>query len=442
MLAALLLCACGTEESVSADMPEAVSSDEAPPELELLKAQNAGIIENSLKYFSAGVDTEDVPILELVAAFGGINAVPVYDDTEFEYFPDGEDAFKDMLESLRGAGDYIFMEYFVIDTGTVWDEFHEILKEKAAEGVDVRILVDGWAVQWTLPVDFVQQLNEEGIKTFVSSPISSGSDIVSVIRDHRKILVVDGKCAYTGGMNLADEYANRIDKYGYWKDNTIKLKGECVKSYVLMFLQMWELFGEETEYERYLEACERLEGGGDLCMPFCDGPLDDVGVGREVYMNILRNSKEEVRITVPYFVPDDEFEALLLKTAKRGVKITLILPGIQDKPIVQKAARTYFRELTDAGISVYEYTPGFIHQKVMVSDGCRCSVGTVNLDNRSFVGQYECGVYFYSPELAAQLNEDIDAIISVSTLMTPEIMDEMGIKDGDSTKVRNLSNVL
>ncbi|MCR4792830.1 MAG: phosphatidylserine/phosphatidylglycerophosphate/cardiolipin synthase family protein [Lachnospiraceae bacterium] len=450
MAAVMFLCACSSDSGNVGEVPEqtlATDVDDADETVrpasnvwidsgrepagsatidELINA-NEEIILNSRSHFTAGISCDDEPMLELSSFLSQVNASPVYDDTRFEYFADGEEAFQSMLESLRSAEDYIFMEYFIINSGSVWDDFHEILKKKASEGVEVRILVDGWAVQWFLPHDFLDTMEAEGIRTYVTAPLTRGSDILSLMRDHRKILVVDGKCAYTGGVNLSDEYANRITKFGHWKDNAIRLEGECVKSFVLMFLQMWELFGEETDYDRYLSCCERLDPGNDLCIPYCDTPLDDQLSGREVYMNMLRNSEKQVFITVPYFTPDDEFLDLMISTAERGVHITLILPGIPDRAVVLLAARSYYRRLVAAGIDVYEYSPGFIHQKVCVCDGCRCSVGSVNLDNRSLNGQYECGVYMYSEDLAECILSDIEDVISVSTQMTDEVMDEMGI---------------
>ncbi len=396
-----------------------------------LAERNAEIISASTTCFEAGVICEDKPLSELADVLSEVNASPVYSDTVFCYFSDGEEAYQDMLEAIREARDYIFLEYFLIDDGSVWDEFEEALAAKVKEGVEVRILVDGIAIQSYLPRDFIDNVESEGISIYIASPITRGQDYLSLMRDHRKMLVVDGKVVYTGGINIADEYANRIEKHGHWKDNAIRLEGECVKSFVLMFLQMWELFGEETEYDRYLSACEKNDDNGTYCMPYFDSALDEVLVGREVYRNILENSEEEVRITTPYFTPDDELLELIKETASRGVHVTMVFPGIPDRAILLVAARTYYGELAEAGVDIYEYTPGFLHQKVFVCDGCRCSVGSVNLDNRSLDGQYECGIYMYSEELAEELNRDIDNIIAVSRHVTGEILEEIGISGSE-----------
>ncbi len=448
----LFICSCsdGVSETGDAEIPEEdviVSENESTDDetavrsLEELIEDNRLIIEGSTNGFEAGTECEDEQINEIASFLSEENASPVYSDTEFTYYPLGENAFEAIEEKLRAAEDYVFIEFFIVKEGSLWDEIHEILLEKISQGVEVRMLVDGYSARWFLPEDFSENLRQEGIKIYTASPINGGSDIMSVMKDHRKMVIVDGKCVFTGGVNLADEYVNRIDLYGHWKDNAILLEGECVKSFVLMFLQMWELFGEETEYDRYLTSCEKHESTGDYCLPYFDTPLDDQLTGREVYMSILRNSTEEVSIAVPYYVPDDEFEELMIETAERGVHITILLPGIQDWPIVQLAARTYYRKLVAAGVDVYEYTPGFVHQKVFICDGCRCTVGSVNLDHRSLDGQYECGVYMYSPDFAKVLDDDFKDMLSVSTHMTTELMDELEIEDGDGSKLREFAKM-
>ncbi len=439
----LLLASCAEtipDEAVE-EIPEenlTPESEDADIRYEMLCGQNRDIIDKSLKQCLPGADYSDIPVSEITSYLSATNVSTVYSDTEFTYYPEGEEALNAMIGSIRSANDYIFIEFFIIKEGTLWDEFFEILKEKAEAGVEVRILVDGYSARWFLPEDFLQKLEDAGIHSYVTAPILNG-DVFTEMRDHRKIVIVDGKCVFTGGVNLADEYANIISLYGYWKDNAIRLEGGCVRSFILMFLQMWELYGEKTEYERYLSACEDLCENDNLCIPYCDGPLDDDRVGREIYMNLLRNSKEEVRIAVPYFVPDEEFIELMNETAERGVHITLVLPGTPDWPIVQLAGRTYYRELTDVGIDIYEYTPGFIHQKVFICDGYRCTVGSVNLDNRSLDGQFECGIYMCSRELADELNRDYDNILSVSTHMTESVMDELCIDYGDKLGLRGVA---
>ena len=443
----LFLCACSPESVSTEEQPDetdpkysdtaremwiAVSEQGAVRQsVSELSDKNTSIILESTMGFNAGAVCDDKPLLELMNIFSEVNASPIYSDTGFDYFSDGEEAYQDMLASIRNAVDYIFLEYFLIDDGSVWDEFEEALAEKVREGVEVRILVDGIAIQSYLPKDFIGKLESEGIAIHITSPITRGQDYLSLMRDHRKMLVIDGKIVYTGGINIADEYANRIVKAGHWKDNAIRLEGECVKSFVLMFLQMWELFGEETEYDRYLACCEKNDDNGTYCMPYFDSALDDVLVGREVYRSILENSEEEVRITTPYFTPDDELLELIKATALRGVHVTMVLPGIPDRAILLVAARTYYSELSEAGVDIYEYTPGFLHQKVFVCDGCRCSVGSVNLDNRSLDGQYECGIYMYSEELADELNHDIDNIIAVSRHITGEIIEGLELAEPD-----------
>ena len=256
-------------------------------------------------------------------------------------------------------------------------------------------MYDGMCEMSTLPVDYWKLLNAEGIKAKAFSPIRPVVSSHYNYRDHRKILVIDGKVAFNGGVNLADEYINRRERFGHWKDTAILLRGPAVKSFTLMFLQMWYVGAENPDYESFLVEAEPVPEAKGYVMPYCDSPLDKEKVGETVYMDILNRATDYVHIMSPYLILDGELETALCFAAKRGVDVKLILPGIPDKKVPYDLAKTHYTHLTEAGVKIYEYTPGFVHAKVFVSDGIKATVGTINLDYRSLYHHFECATYLY-----------------------------------------------
>lgn len=255
---------------------------------------------------------------------------PLYANTETKFFPQGEDKFAALLEELQKAEKFIFLEYFIIDEGYMWGSILKILADKAAQGVDVRVLYDGMLEISTLPWDYPRRLEKLGIRCKAFAPIQPFLSTHYNYRDHRKILVIDGKVAFTGGVNLADEYINRKERFGHWKDTAILLRGEAVQSFTLMFLQMWNLTEKEPRWDEALLPSPPVEAEGYV-MPYCDCPLDDYKVGESVYMDILNRAKDYVHIMTPYLILDNEMETALKFAAQRGVDVKLILPGIPDK---------------------------------------------------------------------------------------------------------------
>ena len=256
---------------------------------------------------------------------------PLYANTETKFFPQGEDKFAALLEELQKAEKFIFLEYFIIDEGYMWGSILKILADKAAQGVDVRVLYDGMLEISTLPWDYPRRLEKLGIRCKAFAPIQPFLSTHYNYRDHRKILVIDGKVAFTGGVNLADEYINRKERFGHWKDTAILLRGEAVQSFTLMFLQMWNLTEKEPRWDEALLPSPPVEAEGYV-MPYCDCPLDDYKVGESVYMDILNRAKDYVHIMTPYLILDNEMETALKFAAQRGVDVKLILPGIPDRP--------------------------------------------------------------------------------------------------------------
>ena len=344
---------------------------------------------------------------------------PLYANTETKFFPQGEDKFAALLEELQKAEKFIFLEYFIIDEGYMWGSILKILADKAAQGVDVRVLYDGMLEISTLPWDYPRRLGKLGIRCKAFAPIQPFLSTHYNYRDHRKILVIDGKVAFTGGVNLADEYINRKERFGHWKDTAILLRGEAVQSFTLMFLQMWNLTEKEPRWDEALLPSPPVEAEGYV-MPYCDCPLDDYKVGESVYMDILNRAKDYVHIMTPYLILDNEMETALKFAAQRGVDVKLILPGIPDKKLVYMITRSYYQQLHRAGVKIYEYRPGFLHAKTIVSDDDTAVVGTINMDFRSFFLHFECATCFYNSSVVAAVKQDIMETINVSRRIDDE----------------------
>lgn len=346
---------------------------------------------------------------------------PVYDKTKVTYFSLGEKKFKAMLEELERAEKYIFMEYFIVEEGYMWGRILDVLTRKAKAGVEVRVMYDGMCEISTLPPNYWKLLEAEGIHAKAFSSIKPVVSSHYNYRDHRKILVIDGKVAFNGGVNLADEYINRRERFGHWKDTAIMLKGPAAKSFTLMFLQMWNIGADAPDYEQWLSlpGCEESDAKGYV-MPYCDSPLDKYKAGEAVYMDFLYRATDYVHIMSPYLILDDELETALCFAAQRGVDVKLILPGIPDKKFAYSLAKTHYRALHEAGVRIYEYTPGFVHAKVFVSDDIRAIVGTINLDYRSLYHHFECATYLYRTDCIADIEKDFQDTLAKCREVTDE----------------------
>lgn len=346
---------------------------------------------------------------------------PVYNRTSSVYFPTGNDKFIAMLEALEKAKHFIFLEYFIIQEGEMWGRILEVLARKAAEGVEVRVLYDGTNTLTKVPFDYDKRLESLGIKCKIHAPISPFISTHYNYRDHRKILVIDGHTAFNGGINLADEYININSKFGYWKDTAVMLKGDAVKSFTLMFLQLWNIDEKDPKFDQYLDATNQLfELQPGFVIPYGDEPLDDDKVGQSVYIDILNRAKQYVHIMTPYLILDGEMENALKFAARRGVKVRIIMPGIADKQSAYALAKTYYASLMSAGVEIFEYTPGFIHAKVFVSDDHTAVVGTINLDYRSLYHHFECGTLLYKTDSIRTIEEDFQDTLAASHLVTLE----------------------
>lgn len=336
---------------------------------------------------------------------------PVCQNTSVRYFPLGDAMFPEFKQQLKNARKFIFMEYFIIERGKMWGEILEILEEKAAQGVEVRVMYDGMCCMMLLPYHYPQVLEKKGIRCKMFSPIKPTLSTHQNNRDHRKICVIDGHTAFTGGINLADEYINAVERFGHWKDTAVMLQGEGVQSFTMMFLQMWNITERQKEsYGKYIYPGEELLNDAKpelgFVIPYGDSPLDGENVGERVYMDIINQARDYVHMMTPYLILDNEMVTALTFAAKRGVDTVLMMPHIPDKKYAYLLARSYYPELIEAGVKIYEYTPGFVHAKVFVSDDETAVVGTINLDFRSLYLHFECGVWIHKNPVVDAIEED------------------------------------
>lgn len=344
----------------------------------------------------------------------GSAGYPTAKNTTVRYYRVGEEMYADLLPELEKAEKFIFLEYFIIRPGEMWDGVLEILKRKAAAGVDVRIIYDDMGCIDILPANYNATLEGWGIRTMAFNRFVPAVSLVMNNRDHRKITVIDGKVGFTGGINISDEYINVKERFGHWKDTGLMLKGPGVFNLTLMFLEMWNAFNKDGDgYAEFtpdsFEECGSADDG--YVLSFSDNPLDNESVGESVYTDMLYQAKNYIYITTPYLAIDSELQTALCMAAKRGVDVRMITPGIPDKKLVYRLTRSYYPTLLRAGVKIYEYTPGFIHAKSFVCDDKLCVVGTINMDYRSLYLHFECGTLMYNnPEIKQVKKDDLDTM--------------------------------
>lgn len=342
-----------------------------------------------------------------------LSGSPVYENTKCEYYSTGESAFEALKSDLEAAESFIFMEFFIINTKhSIWHEILDILKRKSEDGIEVRIVYDGMGSGPHMPKNYADTLKSFGIKCRVFSPIMPLLSTYQNNRDHRKICVIDGKIAYTGGINIADEYVNRINRFGYWKDDAVRFFGDAVAGFTALFLEIWNIETPDgfDNYESYINAAKgacQINNGGYI-VPFGDNPIDDYPVGKRAYIDNLSNAHDHVYIATPYLVIDNEMFEALRFAAQKGIKVKIIMPHHPDKAYAFWLAHIYYTELVNAGIEMYEFMPGFLHSKLSVVDGKRAIVGTVNHDYRSMYLHYECGAYMLDVPEIADIEKDFE----------------------------------
>lgn len=348
---------------------------------------------------------------------------PIWGNTQTTYYPSGEELYQAMLLELEAAKHFIFMEYFIIEKGVMWDSILNILTRKATEGLDVRLIYDDVGCLYRLPSDYPDQMEQLGIKCIAFNAFVPILSLAVNNRDHRKITVIDGHTAFTGGANIADEYINVVSRYGHWKDSGIRLKGEAVWNFTIMFLEMWEAFywneeaAEDFNPHKYHPEPFKADG---YVQPFADTPLDDEPVGESIYIDILNQAQSYVYIFTPYLVIDDELKLALGLAAKRGVDVRLVTPAVPESFMTSRLTRSNYSPLLRAGVRIYEYTPGLIHSKSFVSDDKLAVVGTINMDYRSLYLHFECGTYLYKTSSVMDIKKDAVDTIKISREITLE----------------------
>ncbi len=351
---------------------------------------------------------------------------PIWNKTDTEFLTPGEKYHERLLDELKKAEKYIFMEYFIVEEGKMWDSILDVLKQKAAEGVEVRMMYDDIGCFFLLPQNYREQLEAAGIKCRVFNPFTPFLTVLQNNRDHRKICVIDGKVAFTGGVNLADEYINARQRFGHWKDSGIVLDGDAAWSFTVMFLQMWRLAAIRDEapedWQKYLPAEDPFERRPrcGYVQPYADSPMDFDNVGEHVYLQMIGNAKKYLYINTPYLIIDDSMVSALTLAAKSGVDVRIITPHRWDKRFVHMTTRSYYRDLIRAGVRVYEYSNGFLHSKTFVADDESATVGTTNLDFRSLYLHFECGVWMSGTPAVAEIKEDFLRTLEMSEEMTEE----------------------
>lgn len=367
------------------------------------------------------LETRNKGLFNLASYTEKAGGFPLYENSPTKYFPIGEEAFEEMLIQLEKAEKFIFMEYFIIDEGYMWGRILKVLSDKAKAGVEVRLLYDGTCEFSLLPHNYPKLLKDLGISCKMFAPLRPFLSTHYNYRDHRKITVVDGRVAFTGGINLADEYINRREVYGHWKDTAIMVEGIAVNSFTLMFLQMWNINEDKRTYmtDKY-QAHLPDEITKGYVLPFGDCPLDNDKVGQMVYMDILNRAENYVHIMTPYLIPDGEMLTSMEFAAKRGIDVKILLPHIPDKNLVFAQTRSYYKSLIEAGVKIYEYTPGFVHAKSFVSDDKKAVVGTINIDYRSLYHHFECGVYIEGVSTVLDIENDFNETLKKSQNVTLE----------------------
>lgn len=343
---------------------------------------------------------------------------PIYKNTETKYFPSGETYFEAVLKEISKAQRFVFMEFFIVESGVMLDKMLEILKKKVAEGIEVRLMYDDFGTIAKLPKDFNRQLEAMGIRVCVFNKVKPFMHAFLNYRDHRKILIVDGNVAFTGGINIADEYINEVERFGHWKDTGLMLKGEAVTKMTEIFLQLWHFSNNETkvDYKDYA-ATIKCESDG-FVQPFADGPLSDEQTAELCYMGLINSASKAVYITTPYLILDNEMTTALCHAAISGVDVRIITPHIPDKKLVFAVTKSNYRALLEAGCKVYEYTPGFIHAKSLIADSKTCVLGTVNFDFRSFYLHFENSVLAYKSKCVEQAEIDFFETLEKSQEIT------------------------
>ncbi len=331
-------------------------------------------------------------------------------NNEVTYYNFGEKFYPELLKELKEAKKFIFMEYFIINEGIMWNGILDILKEKVKQGVEVRILYDDMGSFTMLSTNYSKELAKYGIKCITFNKLSPFKGIFMNNRDHRKMTIIDGKVAFSGGVNLSDEYINVNSKLGIWKDNGIKIVGDAIWNLTVMFLTLWNAnINEDKDITKFKYDFNNVNKNNGYVIPYGVAPFHKDLIGEDVYINMINSAKNYLYIMTPYLIIDTEMINSLCRAAKRGVDVRIIVPGIPDKKIVYTQTSSFFKVLHDNGVKIYKYTNGFVHSKVFLSDNIRAVVGTINMDYRSLYLHFENGIYMENVNEINEIFKDFEA---------------------------------
>lgn len=356
-------------------------------------------------------------------------------NTKTEYFKSGEDSFDRFIEDLKSAKKFIFMEYFIVSEGVFLDNIIEILKEKVKKGVDVRFIIDDVGSIFTLPNEKISEYKSFGIKIVEFNPIRFLLLPKHNNRTHRKMTIIDGKVAYTGGINIADEYLNLIERFGYWKDSVLRIEGSGVAEFINMFMVVWNYYSDDlidsNVFDRYIDKKDyidflSLDAKLGMLIPFMESPLTD-STTENIYLTMIRRANKSIYITTPYLIITWEMENSLISAAKSGVDVVIITPRIPDKKYAHLLTRSFYKRLVENGVKIYEYLPGFIHAKNFICDDEYAIVGSINLDYRSLYLHFECGVWMYKTPVIQDIKEDFEETLKTSELITKDWVKNRGV---------------
>lgn len=368
------------------------------------------------------VEQQDAGVANQMKYLQKYSFIPVWKNTDTVYYDDGLPYWKQLLKDLEKAEHFIFLEFFILGEGTMWNEILQILERKVKQGVEVRLIYDDVGSVFVLPKHYDQRMEAKGIQCVAFNKLIPLMTIILNNRDHRKIVVIDGKVGYTGGINLADEYINYKTVHGYWKDAGIRLEGEAVWGLTAMFLQMWNM-SRDTDKDYYAyrhlflpEECREKASG--FVQPYGDTPFDDETVGENIYLDMIGSARKYIYVFTPYLITDNEMNTALKLAAKRGVDVRIVTPGIPDKKMIYWLTQSSYQNLIEAGVKIYQYTPGFLHSKCVLCDDETAIVGTINFDYRSFYHHFECGVYMYQTQSIPVLKQDMENTFQVSEEIT------------------------
>lgn len=345
-----------------------------------------------------------------------MNDKPVFKGSDAKLLTPGEAMFMTMLEELKKAQKFILLEYFIISEGKMWDAVFAVLKEKAAAGVEIKIIYDDMGSLDHISSSFLNSIRQAGIEIRKFNPFIPVLNKFMNYRDHRKITVIDGNVGITGGINIGDEYINLKRLHGHWKDTSIIIRGDAVWSLTIMFLDMWQIItGENLQYKKYKPTISCSDDG--FIQPFDNNPVEHLNIGESVYLKIINNAKRYIYITTPYLILQDEMSNALCLAAMSGVDVRLITPHVADKWFIHTATRSSYQRLMECGVKIYEYLPGFIHAKTCVCDDEIGIVGSINMDYRSFFMQFECAALFYKCSVNKEIKEDFENTMKSSKMV-------------------------